>query len=238
MNRSAVVKNDEIVVTVDVRNEGKFNGDEVVQVYYRPLSQRIRRPLKQLCGFRRVNITAGETARVEISIPLRELEFYDVSRQRFCLESGEYELMIGTSSDDIREKVIVIIDGETIPPRDFTAETEAQYYDRETNTDIYIDPITSESHVRGLKWVNTLTYQNVDFSKAKTLQVLAAAVVSEKKIAVIIDGKGEPVCELTVCASDGYTDFSLYSAELSLEGCHDITLSFGENVSIKSLKLI
>ncbi len=232
------VKADEIIVSVDITNDGSLDGEEVVQIYYRPLSQRIRRPLKQLCGFKRLSVVAGETIHAEISVPLRELEFYDVSRQRFCLESGEYEIMTGASSADIRHSAVVDISGEEIPPRDFSVETEAQYYDREKNTEIYIDPITCESHIRGRKWINTLTYQNVCFDDVKKISVMASAVVSEKKISVLVDAEKEPVCELTIPASDGYTDFNEYTAEIALNGNHDITLSFGENVSISSIRTI
>lgn len=121
------VKDEEIIVSLYVKNEGGYNGDEVVQVYYRPVSQRIRRPLKQLCGFKRVSVCAGGAVHVEIPVRLRELEFYDVSRQRFCLESGEYEIMVGASSSDIRHSSFVKVNGEEIPPRNFFAETEAQF---------------------------------------------------------------------------------------------------------------
>lgn len=111
------------------------------------------------------------------------------------------------------------------------------FYDVEKNTEIYIDPISAESHVRGKVWVNILKYQNVDFDNAKSICVKASAVVSEKKIAVFIDDCKEPVCELTVPASDGYTDFRELTAELDISGCHDLTLSFGENLSISTIKL-
>lgn len=232
---NAVVCNDEIVVSVDVKNEGKYDGDEVVQIYFRPLSKRILRPRLQLCGFKRVSFKAGEEKRVEISIPVRELEFYDVSRQRFCVESGEYELMAAASSDDIRLTARVNIDAEVVPPRDFSEYTQAQLYDTEKTTEIYIDPRSSESHVRGKGWTNALTYQNVDFTSCKSISVLAAAVVDEKVISVEINGKAK--AEITVKPSDGYTDFSEYTVALNAQGNSDLTLSFGENVSIKSIKL-
>ena len=146
--------------------------------------------------------------------------------------------MTGASSSDIRHSGVVGVTGEVIPPRDFTIETEAQYYDREKNTEIYIDPITCESHVRGRKWVNTLTYQNVCLDGVKEIAVKAAAVVSEKKISVLIDDAKEPACELTIAASDGYTDFNEYRAEIDISGNHDITLSFGENVCVSLIRTI
>ncbi|MBQ8904483.1 MAG: glycoside hydrolase family 3 C-terminal domain-containing protein, partial [Oscillospiraceae bacterium] len=236
-NVNCSVNKEEIIVSADIKNDGNYDGDEVVQLYYRPVSKRIRRPLKQLCGFKRISVCAGESAHVEIAVPLRELEFYDVSRQRFCLESGDYEIMVGASSADIRSATTVSVCGKEIPPRDFSEETEAQLYDRERNTEIYIDPISAESHVRGLRWVNILTYQNVDFNDVKRICVKASAVVSEKNITVLLDDCKEPLCELAVPASDGYTDFRDLTAELDISGCHDLTLSFGENISIKSIKL-
>ncbi len=226
---------DEITVSLNVKNDGRYDGDEVVQIYFRPLSKRILRPRLQLCGFKRVSFKAGEAKRVEISIPVRELEFYDVSRQRMCVEKGEYELMAGASSEDIRLNALVEVDGEVILPRDFSEYTQAQLYDAENNTEIFIDPRTSESHVRGKAWVNSLTYRNVDFSSCKSISVLAAAVVDEKKISVEISSGQQ--AEITVKPSDGYTDFSEYTVALNAQGNSDLTLSFGENVSIKSIKL-
>lgn len=236
---NAVVKtsSDEINVSVDIKNEGQYDGDEVVQIYFRAVSERIQRPRRQLCGFKRVNIKAGEAVRCEISVPLRELEFYDVSRQRFCLETGDYEIMIGASSEDIRHSEIVKIDGEVIPPRDFSIETEAQLYDREKNTEIFIDPVTAESHVRGLKWANALVYQNVDLDGAKSITISAAAPVDPKKIAVGIDKNAGALAELEISASDGFTDFHDYTAEISADGQHDLTLSFSENVCVRSIKI-
>ncbi|MBQ8613401.1 MAG: glycoside hydrolase family 3 C-terminal domain-containing protein [Ruminiclostridium sp.] len=236
-NLSAKVNDNEITLSLNVRNDGKHDGDEVVQVYFRPLSERIRRPIKKLCAFKRVNIPAGEEISCEISVPFRELEFYDVSRERFCLESGEYELMVGSSSEDIRLTAVVNIKGEEIPPRDFSTETPAQLYDKENNTEIYIDPSSAVSHVRGLKWTNTLTYQNVDFNGAKSITLSAAAPVDPKKIAVILDKSKETLTEIEIASSDGFTDFHDYTAEITADGLHDLTLSFGENLCIKSIKI-
>lgn len=236
-NVNAAVNGDEITVSLDIANDGKYDGDEVAQVYFRPVSQRIERPVRQLCGFKRVNVKAGKSIHTEISIPLRELEFYDVSRQRFCLEGGEYELMIGASSRDIRQTVIIAVEGEAVPPRDFSEETEAQFYDRQDNTEIYIDPITTESHIRGTKWDNRLIYQSVDFDGVKSITVYASAVVDEKKLSVLLDDETQPKIEITINASDGYTDFHEYTAALTADGKHDLVLSFGENLCIKSIRL-
>ncbi len=236
-NPSYAVNNSEILVSVDITNTSEVDGDEVVQVYFHAMSKRIPRPLRQLCGFRRIHVKSGGTVRCDISIPLRELEFYDVSRERFCLESGEYEIMIGASSADIRFSETIVVSGETVPPRDFTKETDAQLYDAEDATEIYTDPVSGETHIRGTEWTCMLLYQNVDLANAKSLIIRASAPVDPAKILVFLDHESTPLAEITVQSADGYTDFSAYEIPLQAGGCHDIRLSFGNNCCIRSLRI-
>lgn len=229
---------EKLLVSFDITNISDNDGDEVPQVYYHAKSKRIPRPLRQLCGFRRVHIKSGETVHCEISVSLRELEFYDVSRERFCLESGEYEIMVATSSADIRLNGTIQIEGEIIPPRDFTTETDAQLYDAENATEIYADPMSGETHIRGTEWSCELLYQNVDFSNAKQLIIRAAAPIEPAKLLVFLDQEASPLSEITVKSADGYTDFSDYEIPLQIDGCHDIRLSFDNNCCIRSLRIV
>ena len=100
-------------VLVDVTNTGGRAGDEVVQLYARYVSSGVKRPLQQLVGFRRVTLAAGETKTVTISLDVNELAYWDVSSQRFVVESGAIELRVGRSSRDIElTKTLVVEAGE------------------------------------------------------------------------------------------------------------------------------
>jgi len=237
-NPSHTVSDTEVIISVDVTNVSDIDGDEVVQLYFHALSKRIPRPLRQLCGFRRIHVKAGETVHCEITVSLRELEFYDVSRERFCLESGDYEFMIGASSTDIRLSCTLHIEGEIVPPRDFTKETDAQLYDDEAATEIYTDPLCGETHIRGTEWTCMLLYQNVEFTDAKKLIIRASAPVDPAKLLVFLDHEDAPLAEITVQAADGYVDFSAYEIPLKNNGCHDLRLSFGNNCCIRSLWIV
>ncbi len=235
---SAVAEGTDLVISFDVENSSAVDGDEVAQIYYHALSTRIPRPLRQLCGFRRVHIKAGDKVHCEIAVPLRELECYDVSRERFCLESGSYEIMVGASSADIRLKITVDIQGEIVPPRDFTMETDAQLYDGESATEIYTDPLTGDTHIRGTEWSCSLLYQNVALKEGSRLIIRAAAPVDPARITVFVGQDSAPVGEITVQSADGFTDFSAYEIPLHIHGCHDIRLSFGNNCCIRSLMIV
>ena len=91
---------------VDVTNTGSLAGDEVVQIYVRDLVASTVRPRKQLCGFRRVSIGPGECVTVTIPLSRSAFELVNASYER-VLESGEFEIQAGASSEDIRQTINV-----------------------------------------------------------------------------------------------------------------------------------
>ncbi|MBR3630891.1 MAG: glycoside hydrolase family 3 C-terminal domain-containing protein, partial [Oscillospiraceae bacterium] len=209
----AAMTEDGIAVTARITNESGRNGDEVVQIYAHAQSGTIPRPAQWLTGFARLHIPAGETVQFTEVIPLRALAVYDVSRERFCVEAGTYEIRLGASSADIRCGVTVSVPGESIPPRDLTHETRAELYDAQENTEIYADPLSGETHVRGLAWVNALVFKNCELTGVKTLRIRAAAPVDPVKLQVFLDEDKTPL-EVQIPACDGFTDFR--TAELPL----------------------
>ena len=85
-----------------VRNSGNRRGDEVVQLYTRDMDASVKVPVRQLRGFQRVTLKPNEKKTVHFRIPVSELSFYDIESNTFVVEPGEFELQIGSSSQDIR----------------------------------------------------------------------------------------------------------------------------------------
>ena len=92
-----------VEISVDVRNIGKRSGDEVVQLYLHDLVASVVRPLKELKSFRRIALAPGETRTVSFVLTSRDLSFLNAAMQR-VVEPGEIEVMIGSSSEDVRVK--------------------------------------------------------------------------------------------------------------------------------------
>jgi beta-glucosidase len=90
----------ETKVSVDVRNTGQRDGDEVVQVYARFVGSPIERPAKKLVGFKRVTVPAGQTVRVEIPVKGGDLAYWDVKAHAWALETAKVDLLVGNSSAD------------------------------------------------------------------------------------------------------------------------------------------
>lgn len=86
-----------LVATVRVKNTGRYDGVEIVQLYVHDLVSSVTRPVMELKGFKRIELKAGEQRTVEFEIPAGELGCYNLEME-YVVEPGEYELMIGGSS--------------------------------------------------------------------------------------------------------------------------------------------
>ena len=96
-------KNDEnINVSVNLKNTGKSKGDEVVQLYVHRLNSQVEWPEKELKGFIRVSLKPGESRKITMTLPISQLRYWDAKIHDWRLESGKIQVMIGSSSTDIR----------------------------------------------------------------------------------------------------------------------------------------
>jgi len=113
ISRKEITPNDKVTVSVDVRNSGEMDGDEVVQVYVRTPDSgaSLERPIKRLKGFQRVTIPKGQTRRVSVDIDCEELWFWDPKEGRITFDPGRYVFEIGSSSKDIRGSVEAVMRG-------------------------------------------------------------------------------------------------------------------------------
>lgn len=103
---------DEIQVEVDVENIGATAGKEVVQLYIRDLASTLRRPQKELKAFAKVSLRPGETRTVTFRLDEDALAFYDPEHKRWVAEAGDFEVLVGSSSRDIRLTGLFALEGE------------------------------------------------------------------------------------------------------------------------------
>jgi beta-glucosidase len=96
-------------VIFTVKNSGSRDGDEVAQVYYRHVNSAVPQPKLALCGFTRVQLKHGESTQITVEIPAQRLRYWDTQKKQYVVEPGDYEILIGAASDDIRLKLPVTI---------------------------------------------------------------------------------------------------------------------------------
>jgi beta-glucosidase len=97
LSKAMMERDGSVEASVTVTNTGQRDGDEIVQLYIRQKAASVARPVKELKGFRRIHLKAGEQQRVSFSIGREQLQYYDGEGQP-VLESGDFDIMIGPDS--------------------------------------------------------------------------------------------------------------------------------------------
>ncbi|HNO84431.1 MAG TPA: glycoside hydrolase family 3 C-terminal domain-containing protein [Anaerolineales bacterium] len=96
---------DGLTISVDVKNTGKLAGKETVQVYVHDQKSDLIRPVKELKGFAKVELQPGETKTVSIHLDFRAFAYYHPEHRQWITENGDFDILIGASSADIRSRL-------------------------------------------------------------------------------------------------------------------------------------
>lgn len=97
----ALDEGDTLIIRTRITNIGNRTGKETLQLYMGMPESKVSRPAKELTAFRKVTLEAGESTDVTFTIPYSDLGYFDITLNRFAVETGIYDCMVGTSSRDI-----------------------------------------------------------------------------------------------------------------------------------------
>jgi beta-glucosidase len=89
-------------VSFDLKNTGDRAGSDVAQLYTHQQKSAEVQPIKSLRAFKRINLEPGATQHIEFQLPVAQLAYYNVSKHDFAVEPGTFDILVGSSSDDIR----------------------------------------------------------------------------------------------------------------------------------------
>ena len=101
--------NETIAVSVTVKNTGKVDGQEVVQLYAAKSDSKIERAAQELKGFEKVLVKAGSSETITIQVPVKELAYYNIETKKWTVEPGNYTFKLGSSSRDIKNEIQISI---------------------------------------------------------------------------------------------------------------------------------
>ncbi|WP_282701017.1 glycoside hydrolase family 3 C-terminal domain-containing protein [Streptomyces sp. CC219B] len=225
------VTGDAVHVSFTVTNTGEVTADEVAQLYTRAVEPSVPRPRRELVDHRRITLAPGERAELAFEVPLSAFEFWDVAHGRWRREPGPYDVMAGASSEDIRLRTTVRLDGTPAAPRavrergldgaDFDEQSGVEIVDRARTSG---DAVTAAEGRTG-----ELIYRDCDFGSGVT--GLTATVSGEGTVEVSLDG-GPVVAVLTVAEVGGPYDYTELGAAITAEGVHDVRLGLRGRVRL------
>jgi beta-glucosidase len=97
-------------IAVTVKNTGPLKGKEVVQLYVSDKHSSLPRPPKELKGFAKIALDPGKSTTIKFDLDERAFSFYDPDRKQWVMEPGEFEILVGSSSRDIRARVVMKVE--------------------------------------------------------------------------------------------------------------------------------
>ncbi len=120
-----------VQIHVNVKNTGGRAGDEVVQLYVRNNDRSAVQPREQLQGFERIKLNPGEVKTVNFALPVEQLSYWNPAKHAYVINTGIFDVMVGSASDDIRQKgsFAVTVPGEW-PPTELTTRFADGDYSR------------------------------------------------------------------------------------------------------------
>ena len=107
LSANEMAKNGSVTATVTVTNTGKRDADDVVQLYVHDLVASIARPVKELKGFERIHLAAGESKTVTFTIGADQLSFYNADLKK-VVEPGDFDIMVGSNSRDVKKARLTV----------------------------------------------------------------------------------------------------------------------------------
>mgnify|MGYP003682819651 CR=1 FL=1 len=99
MVKKSSLKDSIINISFSITNESEFEGEEVVQLYFRDSYSSVTRPVKELLDYKRISMKPNESKQIYFNIPIKKLAFYDINMNN-CVEKGNFEFMVGGSSKE------------------------------------------------------------------------------------------------------------------------------------------
>ncbi|MFE6286913.1 glycoside hydrolase family 3 C-terminal domain-containing protein [Streptomyces sp. NPDC057877] len=223
---TAEVDADSLRVTCTLTNTGDRPAAEVAQLYARSAAPSVTpRPRRELLAHERVTVAPGATERVTFEVPFTALESWDVAHGRWHLTPGPYDLLIGASSEDIRLRTTVTLDGTPGAPRpvlerglpaaDFDDHSGIEIVDR---TKVSGDAVTPATGGTG-----ELVYRDCDFGTGVT--GLSVTVAGGGTVEISLDGDTAPWATLTPpTPTSGPYAYTTLTTPVSAEGVHDVHL--------------
>ncbi|MGW2964020.1 glycoside hydrolase family 3 C-terminal domain-containing protein [Streptomyces sp. NPDC001220] len=212
-------------VSFTVTNTGDVTADEVAQLYSRAVEPSSVRPRRELLAHRRITLAPGERTGLAFEVPLSAFAFWDVARDRRRLEQGPYDVLVGASSEDIRLRTTVVLDGEQAAPRDVTSERglDAAGFDEQSGIAIVDRTRTAGDAVtpKG-DGLGELVYRDCDFGQG--VAQVTARVSGAGSLELSLDG-GPSLAVLTLAEpTPGPYAYTSLTAGIVAEGVHDVHL--------------
>ena len=114
---------DTLTVSFKITNKGKYSGKEIAQIYVKPHQSRLKRPIKELKEFVKISLEPGEAKTVSVTLDRRDFAYYDDHHMTWVVDSDEFSILVGASSENILLEKTVSMDSKQVVFTPLTGES-------------------------------------------------------------------------------------------------------------------
>lgn len=226
---------DTVTATVTVKNEGDYDGDEVVQLYaVPPQSRAYPRPHSMLRAFRRVSLKKGESKTVPLSFPVEELSFWCTEENSFVVAKGDYALCVGASSGDLRCRETVFVDGKEADTRDggrWISAIDTQNYRR---AQFLTDKRDGKEYLEAADFRSYAVYTGLDISGCNAFEAELSSPAGDVELILADNATGKILGRCGGRGTGGLTRFAAFSCDIVPQSeILDLRICFTKQTSLK-----
>lgn len=190
LSASAIDEGEPLTVTFKVKNTGSRDGAEIAQVYVSDLVSTIFRPAKELRAFKKVFLKAGEEKEISLTLDSRAFAYYNVLIKDWHIESGDFDILVGASSADIRLKATVAVKSANpnAPIPDYRADAPFYYDIKESSERKRTVPVEQFAALYGSSVTENTPYLKGEFDHNCCLSDVANSPVGKILNFVMVSG--------------------------------------------------
>lgn len=229
-----------LTVEIDIKNTGSMDADEVVQLYVAPPKLPIPLPKKQLKAFARIHVPKGRTETAKLKLDISDLGFYDVNTGAQEVYSGEYAIMIGSSSEDIRRAAAIEVTGRSFEGVNVSMPVpgtlSSDYMGVEFGTDL---ELTEYALIQD--WQSFINYPACSLKGYTHAEVTAFVPGSGAELTLSCAGTGQIIAKFRIPGSGGAIGTGRFvtvkTEAVPIEGLHTLRFTTGGTVALSSFRL-
>ncbi len=238
LDKRTYSRGETISVSFDVENVGGYDSEEVVQLYVSYPKLPLPLPIKQLKSFSRIFVPRGEAVRVTLELKVDDLAVWDTNISDYNVFSGEYEIMVGASSADIRRTVDIHVAAEEYEGinlgRTIPAVECADYLGVE-----YLADENLEEYALIHDWQSYMSFDGCILKPFHAVEIAVSNPAVPAKLTFIYEPTGAVVAECEVPPTGSITSFTTVSAKVnSMTGIGKLKLVSTGMISLKNFRFI
>lgn len=231
-------RGEKIRVTFDLENVGGCDGEEVPQLYVSYPKLALPLPIKQLKAFSRIFVKRGDIVAAELEFPVDDLALWDDNIRDYRVFGGDYELLVGASSADIRRSIEINIDAEAYGGRDISIPVRAVDCVDYTGVE-YLADEKLEEYALINDWQSSMLFEGCVFKPFHVVEVMASNPGGAAKLTFTYESTGAAAAECEILPTGSLTEFKTFSTRVEqVTGIDGLRITASGMISLKSFRFI